>query len=353
MISGIHVSPSTVFVSPGDSRKNALPPLLRNQLVHARVLERLPQGYARLLLNGREITARTDMLLRPGEEMKLRVVDNRETILLKLEAPVQKAPSPLISALARFFPGSESAVDIERIPFPRVRSLIHDIALKSGKADPLFLPRLIEKSGLTWENKLAGLMSGKSPPADLKQVLADLILNDIKGSLDQGLRMGVTDNPEGVKTAASLFETLEHFQLLNHQSSESGRFLLPFPVFSEAGFRFGQLLIDAGPPSGSGETTGDRLVHVSFLLDMTHLGPLRADFSILKQDLTGRFLLNDEDTCAYVRSMIPELTDRLAKLAVRVHRIDCAVGDRTAMNGAAFADTLLQAGDDRVVNIVI
>ncbi len=116
---------------------------------------------------------------------------------------------------------------------------------------------------------------------------------------------------------------------------------------------FGQLFIDTGGKNRNEENSADKLLRISFLLDMSLLGPLRADFSILKKGIFGRFLLNDEETCQYIRSMIPELKERLNKIDYKVYEIDCCTGDKAGIQPDDFIETLLKSESDRVLNIVI
>jgi len=352
MISGIHVSSSEVVIQGGEGKKN-LPSFARGEVVHAKVLELLPQGNTRLLINNRTVTAKTPMLLKPGEEIQLRVLEEKETVLLKLMGPARKMTTSQISSLIRFFHGDDSLADAGRIHIPRVKTLLHDLALKSGKADKDFLPRLIEEIGLPLEHKTARLIQGGLALPDIKQSLTALLNQDMKGLLRQDLATAEPGHPESLSLAAAFSETLENFQLLNHHGSESGRILLPFPVFSEDVFRFGRLLIDTGGQNRNEENAADKLIRISFLLDMSFLGPLRADFSVLKKEISGRFLLHDEATCEYVRSMIPELKERLNAIDYKVREIDCRSGEKAEIHPADFIETLFKADTDRVLNIVI
>jgi hypothetical protein len=354
MISGIHVSSSEIVIQKGENRKNPLPLFVKDQVVHAKVLELLPQGSARLLINKRTVTAKTPMLLKLGEEIQLKVLEEKEGVLLKFMGPAQKITTSQISSLIRFFPGNESLADVSHINIPRVKNLLHELALKSGKADPSFLPTLIEKIGLTLENKTARLLLQEQIPlSNLKQTASVLLNQDVKALIQKEVFMAGPNPSESLNMAASFSETLENFQILNQHSSESGRFLLPFPVFSEDVFRFGQLFIDTGGRKNKEESSADRLIRISFLLDMTLLGPLRADFSVLKKEISGRFLLNDEDACQYVRSMIPELRERLNAIDYKVHEIDCVLGDKIRLQPVDFIEALLESESDRVLNIVI
>jgi len=86
---------------------------------------------------------------------------------------------------------------------------------------------------------------------------------------------------------------------------------------------------------------------------MTFLGPLRADFSILKKDITGRFLLSDDATCQYVQSMLPELKAGLERIEYKVRQIDCTTVRPEALQDTCFIEELVKARDDQVLNIVI
>lgn len=353
MISGIHVSSSEIVINRDGGKKNILPLFTKDQIVQAKVLNLLPRGNARLLINNRTVTAKTSLLLKPGEEIQLKVLEQKEAVVLKLVSPVQKMTTSQVSSLIRFFSGNESMTDIGRINIPGVKNLLYELSLKSGEADKDFLPKLIEKSGMSLENKMAKLIQGQPSLPELNKGLSLLLNQDLKAMIRNELLSAGSNHPENLNAAASFSETLENFQLLNHQSAESGRFLLPFPVFSENVFRFAQLFIDTGGKKRNDEGPSDKLIQISLLLDMSSLGLLRADFSVLKKEISGRFLLKDEEICQYFRSMIPELKERLERIDYRVHDIDCVTGDKTRIQPADFIEMMLKAGSDRVLNIVI
>jgi hypothetical protein len=326
---------------------------IKNQIITAKVLELLPQGNAKLLVNGKQVIATTSMLLTPGEEVQLKVLQEKDAVILKLMEPVQKMTTGQISSLVSFFSKNKSIPDIIGSKIPDVKELLYEMALKSEKPDKTFLPKLIEKSGIVWEKKVAGVLLGNKSPGDIKSTLDILLKQDVKGNILKEILMDNPQKTSALKTAVFFLETIENFQLLNHNSSDSGRFVLPFPVFNESEFSFGQLLIDTGEKNKKEKKDADKLIKISFLLDMTKLGPLRADFSILKKEITGRFLLQDEDTCNYVKSMIPELKEKLSGIEYNVRNIECSLGKKEEIIETCFIETLVKAGEDQVLNIVI
>jgi len=353
MIKGIHISSSEIVFQKNDGKKNTLPQFIKNQIVTAKVLQLLPQGKAQLLVNNEKIIAKTGLLLKPGEEIQLKVLQEKDAVVLKLINPVQKMTTRQVSSLVRFFSKNESISDIIESKIPGVKELLHDMSLKSDKADERFLPKLMEKNGMAWESKIARILTNNTAASDIKSLLDIQLQQDMKGNILKELFHVDPGKSETMKMAASFSETIENFQLLNHQSSESGRFILPFPVFSDQEFSFGQLLINTGDKSGKNNQDADKLVQISFLLDMSRLGPLRADFSILKKKISGKFLLNDDKTCEYVKSMIPELLTRLSNIEYQVHKIDCYTAKREEIQQSSFIETLVKASDDSVLNIVV
>lgn len=353
MITGIHISSSEMIINKDDGKKSTLPKFKNNQIINAKVLQLLPQGKALLLVNGQKVVAKTALLLKIGEEVQLKVLAQKPDIILKLMGPVQKITPQQISSLVSFFSKNETIPDIIGTKMTSVKEMLYALALKSDKPDETFLPKLIEKSGLIWEKKVANILLGNKAPSDIKSGLDILLKQDIKGNILKALLMADPQKIEDLKVAASFSKTIENFQLLNHQSAESGRFLLPFPVFNEGAFSFGQLLIDTGGKTNSNNKDENKVIQVSFLLNMTLLGPLRADFSILKKEITGRFLLNDDETCKYVKSKICELTTRLANIEYHVRKIDCHTAKKEDIQHSSFIETLIRDRDDSMLNIVI
>jgi len=353
MISGIHISSSQMVINKESDQKSSFPKFQKNHIVTAKVIQLLPQGKAQLLVNGQTVIAQTALKLIPGEEVQLKVLQEKDAIILKLINPVQKITTRQVSSLISFLSKNDSMPDITESKVAGVKKLLYEMALKSDKPDKTFLPKLIEKSGIIWEKKIAQTVLGNTSSSDIKAKLNILLQQDIKGNILKELLMADPQKLDAFKMAASFTETIENFQLLNHQSSESGRFLLPFPIFNESAFSFGQLLIDTGDKTKNNSKDKDKVIHISFLLNMTKLGPLRADFSILKKEITGSFLLSDDETCQYVKSKISELKTGLATIEYHVRKIDCHVAKKEEIQQSKFIETLVKARDDQVLNIVI
>lgn len=358
MIKGIHISTSEMVVQKSDARSQ-LPNFIKGQILKAKVLDWSPKGTAQLLINGRKISAKTPMLLKAGQDVDLKVIQEKDSVILKLISPARKISTSRISSLINLFSKNGTPSDITGSKAVQVKDLLYDMALKSDKPDRNFLPKLIEKSGLMWEKKVGTALEISKPQDVMKAGLEQLLKQDIKAVMFKEAATPASGGAEGARSqvsgiSAAFLETLESFQILNQNTSESGRFLLPFPVFSEDAFQFGQLLIDTG--SQSKKDTGDkenRLIRISFFLNMTDIGPLRADFSVLRKNITGRFLLQDKATCEYVAGMLPELENRLLAIDYQVGQVECAVAEKEEIQEGSLIESLLKADDDQVLNIVV
>lgn len=352
MISGIHISTSEMVLQPGDTRKK-LPNFIKGQTLLATVLSRSSKGNAQLLINGQKIMAKTPMLLTQGQEVELKVLQAKDEVVLKLINPVQKTTTGQLSSLVGFFSKKGIAADIIGAKSKNAEMLLHELALKSDKTDPAFLPRLMQKNGMALENKFAKLFADHQTLPEIKLALENLLKQDLKGTILKDILALQVTGSDSAKSVSGFIETIESFQLLNHGNSDSGRFLLPFPVFSDGSFQFGQLLIDTGEKASKEGKDSENLVRISFLLHMTRLGPLRADFSILKKDITGQFLFEDDDTCDYARSMLGDLKKRLTGLEYNVHRLECKTAQKEEIQESCLLESLMKTSGDQVLNIVI
>ncbi len=360
MISKIHISPPEMIVQREIGKSADTPVFKKNQVVSAKVVNLLSHGKALLSIEGQKLIAKTGLLLNKGEELQLKVVQQKDMVLLKLVEPMQPGVTKQLSPLIRFLLENNALSDLARTKLPDLKNILHKTALKSGKRDDSFLPRLIENNGMMWEKKLNSLlkMDGKENyKSILDQFLKQGVKQDLKGALLNQISMEISGKMSGSdsqqKIVTSFLETLENFQLLNTQTSESGRYLLPFPVFAGSGFNFGQLFIDTGDKKVDRNHDNPKVIRISFLLNMTNMGPVRADFSILKKEITGRFLLGNDDVRDYVKSMIPELETRFKLIKYKVGNIDCQTAAREEIQPNVLMESLFKNEDDSVLNIVI
>ena len=159
MISGIHISSSRVVIRKDDgSNKQSLPEFKNNEIIKAKILQLMPNGKTLIEVNNQKIVAKTAMLLNPGEEVQLKVLSQKDATTLKLINPIQKMTTRQISSLVTLFTKNDSILNIRDSKIGEIKEIFQEISLKSGKTDKAFLPRLIDKSGISLEKKIADVL---------------------------------------------------------------------------------------------------------------------------------------------------------------------------------------------------
>ncbi len=220
------------------------------------------------------------------------------------------------------------------------------IALQSDSPDKDFMPKLISLGGLMMEKKMASFLE-KPQFSQLHQLFSNLVKEDAKA---QALSMaaGGMEAKDGLVSAGAEFaDTMESLQVVNSQTSDSGRYFIPFPIANAQGFSLGQLFVDLnGKQDGENGGKDRKNIRIAFLLSMSRLGAVRADFSILDRAITGRFLFEKEESCSHVRSMIPDLGRQLAKVGFHDAGMDCMLAKPKDVDSAAFMDSCLQTSSD-------
>ncbi|MCG8550251.1 MAG: flagellar hook-length control protein FliK, partial [Desulfobacterales bacterium] len=235
-----------------------------------------------------------------------------------------------------------------------LNDILMGLSLKSDVRDDQFLPKIIKNMGLSFEKKLANGLEDAPDKKTVAQVIKQLASQDLKAAT-LSLK-GMESNSDKTTVLKHISDALDHFAQLNVKSGESAqpqdgaRFLLPFPVWREDGFDFGQLMVDTGK-TGSANTK--KMLSISFLLNMSVLGPLRADFSILDKTITGRFLMENQAICDHLTPKIAELKQRLSKIGYQAGNIDCQIAQPEQIAPGSLMLSMKTPDDMHGLNIVV
>ncbi|MBF0211726.1 MAG: flagellar hook-length control protein FliK [Desulfamplus sp.] len=250
-----------------------------------------------------------------------------------------------------------------------IKNLLLLVSLKSEKVDINFLPKLIEKSGMLMERKLADIIQNGSlslsesqsyleqksdQPKSLPNFAANFVKDDIKGAILNFIAESTSkesfssESLQDIKVFQEFIQNLENVQILNSHISESGKYIIALPMFASDMFSFGQLLIDLGQKDKDDDNPSSKensLLKVSLLLDMTNLGPIRADFSILKDNITGGFQVNSEEIADFFNLMLPELKERLLAHGYNVHKIECRAVEPEKLAEKSLINEIIKSED--------
>ena len=338
--------------------------LEKGQVVKATVETAISSREAILNIRGKRVQARTHMPLKSGETILLRVEDNGVQPTFKLMEATGgrfiRLPPDLLNRSGPFGLLARVMKTLDPMTGDRhlnetgsqMGRLIRSLSLKTENTDTDFLKSLFRGSGLTWENKLIRLLgSERSITSDL---VKDMVNGDVK-ALSMRLAMQLEKSePEAFAQIKAFLEHIEHLQRLNEMAvRESGRYLLPFPFLFDETLRFGQLLIDLGhQKQGDSKDKHDRLVKVSFLLEMSNLGNVLADFSILKHALSGTFSVETDSIRKLIMENIPQLKKKMKQTGFEIYEITCRVAEPETLSTTSLTDRLIHT-DDGVLNIVI
>ncbi|PIE61245.1 MAG: hypothetical protein CSA29_04380 [Desulfobacterales bacterium] len=330
-------------------------------LIRAKVLDLLPDGRAHLRVAGQNVIVKASYPMAKGDNLILELIRQGEPPVFKPAAQSSLTVMPgqqgdLKSLAALFSKATFHLESVAAINDPGVKTILENLALKSGKRDEGLLVRLIENLGLTLEKKMAAMAVSKGLPMDgnrLSDTPAHVLKTDLKAAVLNLLsRDSGSDGANLLKSASA---AIESFQQINTQSFDGNRFLLPFPILAPGFLEFGQLFINTGDRSGKGNQKKDRVIDVAFLMNMTALGKIRADFAFYKKNITGGFLLENQSICDYMRTLMPELKSRLGSIGFNAGHIGCQVAPASSFSLGGLAKAMSGSGSDdsRALDLVI
>jgi len=316
-----------------EENSTSIPKLIKNEVVRAKVLKSISLNKSLLLIKGREVLSRTHIPLSEGTILSLKVEEVFPNPVLKLlGTKINNIDavnmSMILSAIKEnlwksLFEGINhyplSETDIKKF-----RELMNDLSQRLFlKSEPDLLKKIIEKSGLCWEAKLKKIILQKTIGNDDFNKLA---AEDLKG-----LGSKIISLMEGKEVLLNRFlAALENVQLINHMGLEQDRkIFIPIPIqFPDGLFTVGQLLIQLGQEKKGGhegEKGNKGLFKISFLLELSNIGPLRSDLTIKEKEIYGRFLLTNEETKRLIEENLPTFINNLNKKGFSVLNMECQI----------------------------
>ncbi len=354
--------------------------LEKGRVIPAQVLKILSSREALLSLDGVRVLAKTFVPLKPGQQILLQVErsggEQPVFRLIQDADPSGRLPAPLLgvlrsggasgafalleSLLSRqphlgVSAAQEAAGQTRTLPrrtLRRMQALVTRLSLKSGEATPRFLNELIRGSGLLWERKLHLLLASPGEPP--RGEVSDLVEKDIKGLALKLLQGGTETKSADVDTVKTFVKGLEHLQVFNgHGDGTPDRYLLPLPVWTGGEVKFGQMLLTFGEEHSKDGREQSSRVNVSFLLTLSQLGDLRADFSVLSRSVSGTFGVASEEMAAFVTGHLSDLSGRLEAHGYDVRHLGCRVLAVEALRDTALLEGLGDSEAQGVLNLVI
>ena len=331
--------------------------LFKNEVVEGTVLKSSSSGKALLLIKGRRVMARTYVPLREGRVLSLKVEEVSPIPTLKplgikftdsgainisiiLSAIKENLWKSIFENINNYGPSKEA--------LSLFRELMTYVSLRLFlKSTPELLRELIDKSGLGWEAKLRKVLLNKTIGGDN---LNKLIEGDLKGQVSRLLAL----KQEKGGLLKRFVSTIKNIQLLNKFGLEHDRkIFLPIPIqFPDGSFTVGQLLIHLPEEKDKyRKQKGDRnFFRITFLLDLSNLGPLRADLTIKGKEIGGEFLLTSKEAKLVIEKSIPIFISRMKERGFSIHHIECHLKDPEIVKESLIKEIIQE--EDSTINLV-
>jgi hypothetical protein len=352
------VSSSKISLQSVDNT-TVYPKLVENEIVKGKVVKSFSLKSVMLLIKGRRIMAETHMPLREGSVISLKVEEVQPNPVLKLLGTINQSIETInTSMILNGLKENLWEIIFENIDYcilpdkdkKLFKELIDDVSKKLFlKPNPDLLRELVDKSGIGWEAKLREIITSKTDYG--KTYIDELITGDLKGLVSKFISLMEGKN--------DLFErfvsTIKNLQLLNQFGLEQERkIFIPIPFqFPDGLFTAGQLLIHLNEnkkEDGDGKEKDKDFFKISFLLEMTRLGPLRADLVVRKKQINGRFLIVEEKAKNIIEKQLPSLIETLEKKGFVILHFDCHIKEPVEIKDTLIKEIIHKEGHN--INLV-
>ncbi len=306
-----------------------LPEFHEKEIVNVKVLKSFSSKDVLLLIKGRRVMASTPMPLKEGMSLSLQLEKSLPIPTFKLlevnqTQSVELNTSVIVSALKdnlwKAIIGQVNAHDHIKGSGERFIKLMNDLSQRIYTEPALDLFKiLLDKCGLSWERKLRNMVILNRFD---KEHLNKLIEGDLKALASE--LIALQEAPEWAEKFVSVIKQL---QLLNHIGLQQGRkIFLPIPMyFADGSFSLGQLLISLNEKKDEEESTQieNYPVRITFLLELSKLGPLRVDLVIRGKEISGRFLSADEASQILLKEHLQVFIQKLTEKGFSVNQMEC------------------------------
>ena len=311
------------------------PAFIRGEVIRATVQTCGREGVARLLLKGRSVLVKTPFHFEPGTQVHLKVEATLPSPVLRCmvnarAAGVLPGLATLLSALKEniWKAVRDKFQQTDSVPEQRSNLAALIKTLSSGvyrESAAGLLEKIIDHGGFNWESKLARLLyAGPCSKADIER----LISNDLKGLAARGLF-----NPKDADAdLEKLLAVIRQVQLLNRPETNADRKLFfPIPIeFADGHSSVAQLLLQFPKQSETADQKQNRTtkgLEVFLLVELSFLGPVRAELCLRGKRIDGRFLLIRPEARRLVEAGLFSLTEPLERSGFSIGRIQCLLAD--------------------------
>jgi len=344
-------------------------PFNKDQIVEGRVIRPIPPHHALLLFGREQVKARTLVPLRAGQIAFFKVKQVKPECVLKLVelrtgdqdginrllpgTAFRESPYKILINILASLNRSLKESDVSELPdiLSRLWTLINRISLPSKMPHGHFLKSFINGSGMIWEHKLRSFLLSHFQTDHIEALLQQ----DLKGLALKSLADGMVDKLVSAKAMSRFVDGLEQFQLLNvFGLEEKGKLFFTIPIQLNNEFFWGQLLINL-PKKGDDEGADrdrDKVLRASLFLQMSCLGPVRADVSVFQKAIRITFWVCEKE----IQPLFNHYTDLLKKQLERhgfyMQEITCHLQEANILTQTSLVEELFDS-EEHEINLVV
>nr|CBX30142.1 hypothetical protein N47_D29510 [uncultured Desulfobacterium sp.] len=317
-----------------------------NEIIKGRVFKILDPETAIISIKGQNFSAKTLLPLKIGADLIFTVVKSSpvpvlRSLGLQLIKPEPANISTILSAIKdnlwkTVFEKIAAVKDMAplKMSYSQIIENLPKKLFESGNVE--YLKEIIDRSGLFFEAKLK--MAIEKNPPEAKQI-SQILKNDIKGLLADFISK--TDDGE----TKQLLSVIKNLQMLDVSGlDQEKKIFIPLPLlFPDGHFCIAQLLIQLPVISKDApeESAEDKApLKVSLLLDLSGIGPIRADFTLKDKMVYGVFIAVTADTVELLEDGIKYFAKNLEKIGFSVRHIECRLKEPEVVTEPLILDII-------------
>lgn len=313
-------------------KAESLPPLSVGEVVEAEVMETSRYGKALISLKNNRVMADSELLLKKGEKIAVRVTQLHPGVILRI---VQNEISQnfrlmdylrfyhsnpnalfefLIKGIERFSPENleELAAHLGKEDIKNIRNLLKSLIFSSESfKNPLFFKDYVFNLGY--------LMEKKNASQNLKGLLTRM-----SGRLQ--LLMEARNLPAAEKLAGfvrSSLQIIDSHQVINYLFHEyEGKYMFQVPLLFPKNKGLAEIFVKFGDRDSKGKGRRNEK-NVLFLLNMDALGDIIVEAKIKTKKTSCVLKCGDENICDFIRPFLKELGDGLTALGYEIDYLKC------------------------------
>jgi hypothetical protein len=309
-----------------------LPPLSVGEVVEAEVMETFRYGKTLILLKNSRVMADSELLLKKGEKIAVRVTQLHPGVILRI---VQNEISQnsrlmdylrfyrsnpkalfefLIKGIDRFSPENlgELAAHLGKEDIKNIRNVLKSLIFsRESLKNPLFLKDYVSKFGY--------LMEKKNASQNLKGFLIRM-----SGRLQSLMETG--NLPAAEKLAGfvrSSLQIIDTHQVINYLFQEyEGKYMFHIPLLFPENMGLAEIFVKFGDRDSKGKGRRNEK-NVLFLLNMDVLGDIIVEAKIKTKKISCVLKCKDENICNFIRLFLEELGEKLMALGYEIDYLTC------------------------------